>query len=434
MTTISGDRPNFSGSVSARSVSTSSIPTCSVPTWRTPLVVIICGCAIALLSFGPRASLGFFVQPMSREFAWGRDVFGLALAVQNLLWGLGQPLAGAIADRFGTLRVISVGALLYAVGLLMMRYATTPLALDLGAGVLIGFGLSGCSFNLVLSAFSKLLPPERRGFALGAGTAAGSLGQFLFAPFGVALIDNFGWQTALTVFAALMLLILPLSFALATPPAVVDDAPTASAGQQSFKTALAEAFGHRSYVLLVLGFFTCGFQLAFITVHLPAFLVDRGISAQTGGWVIAAIGLFNIIGSLSVGVLQNHLPKRYILSVIYFTRALATIAFISFPITPFSAIAFGAVSGLLWLSSVPPTSALVALMFGTRWFATLYGFAFVSHQVGGFLGVWLGGIAFVKFGSYTPIWWLSVLFGVLSALINLPIVEKPVVRPVAQSA
>ena len=427
MTTISGDRPEVSQPISTKFASTSA--STSASGWRTPLVVIVCGCAIALLSFGPRASLGFFVQPMSHEFAWGRDVFGLALAVQNLLWGLGQPLAGAIADRFGTLRVISVGALLYAVGLLMMRYATTPLALDWGAGVLIGFGLSGCSFNLVLSAFSKLLPQERRGLALGAGTAAGSLGQFLFAPFGVALIDIFGWQTALTVFAALMLLILPLSLALATPPAVADDAP-AAAGQQTFKTALAEAFGHRSYVLLVLGFFTCGFQLAFITVHLPAFLVDRGISAQTGGWVIAAIGLFNIVGSLSVGWLQNHLPKRYILSVIYFSRALATIAFISFPITPFSAIAFGAVSGLLWLSSVPPTSALVALMFGTRWFATLYGFAFVSHQVGGFLGVWLGGIAFVSFGSYTPIWWLSVLFGVLSALINLPIVEKPVVRAV----
>jgi predicted MFS family arabinose efflux permease len=187
-------------------------------------------------------------------------------------------------------------------------------------------------------------------------------------------------------------------------------------------------------VLLVLGFFTCGFQLAFITVHLPAFLVDRGISTQTGGWVIAAIGLFNIIGSLSVGYLQNSLPKRYILSAIYFTRALATLAFISFPITPFSAIAFGAVSGLTWLSTVPPTSALVALMFGTRWFATLYGFAFVSHQVGGFLGVWLGGIVFERFGSYTPIWWLSILFGVLSALINLPIVEKPAQRAVAQPA
>ena len=408
-------------------------PSSGLGTWRTPLVIIICGCLIALLSFGPRSSLGFFIQPMGREFAWGRDVFGLALALQNLLWGLGQPIAGAIADRFGVFRVMIVGALLYAGGLFLMRYSTTPLSLDLGAGVLIGFGLSGCSFNLVLSAFSKLLPPEKRGLALGAGTAAGSFGQFLFAPFGVAMIDNFGWQAALTVFAFLMLLIVPLSLAIATP-ASSSSANSSAADQQSFKTALAEAFGHRSYVLLVLGFFTCGFQLAFITVHLPAYLADRGVSAQTGGWVVAAIGLFNIIGSLSVGWLQNIYPKRYILSIIYLARALSILAFISFPITTFSAIVFGAATGLTWLSTVPPTSALVALMFGTRWFATLYGFAFVSHQVGGFLGVWLGGVVFEQFGSYTPIWWLSILFGVLSALINLPIVEAPVARPVAQPA
>ena len=402
----------------------------AVASWRTPLVIVACGCVIALLSFGPRSSLGFFIQPMSREFSWGRDVFGLALALQNLLWGLGQPVAGAIADRFGVLRVMCIGAILYAGGLLMMRYATTPLSLDISAGVLIGFGLSGCSFNLVLSAFSKLLPPARRGVALGFGTAAGSFGQFLFAPFGVALIDNFGWPTALLVFAALMLLIVPLSLALATPAATTRSVPAVD--QQSFKTALAEAFGHRSYLLLVLGFFTCGFQLAFITAHLPAYLVDRGITAQTGGWVIAAIGLFNIIGSLSVGWLQNRFPKRYILSTIYFVRAISIVAFISFPVTTFSVLAFGAITGLTWLSTVPPTSALVALMFGTRWFATLYGFAFVSHQVGGFLGVWLGGIVFESFGSYTPIWWLSVLFGLLSALINLPIIEAPVMRPVAQ--
>src|SRR6476619_1212890 len=409
-------------------------PSSGLGTWRTPLVIIICGCLIALLSFGPRSSLGFFIQPIGREFAWGRDVFGLALALQNLLWGLGQPIAGAIADRFGILRVMIVGALLYAGGLFLMRYSTTPLSRDLGACVLIGFGLSGCSVNLVLSAFSKLLPPEKRGLALGAGTAAGSFGQFLFAPFGVAMIDNFGWQAALTVFALLMLLIVPLSLAIATPPSTASAPNAPAADQQSFKTALAEAFGHRSYVLLVLGFFTCGFQLAFITVHLPAYLSDRGVSSQTGAWVVAAIGLFNIIGSLSVGWLQNIYPKRYILSLIYLARAISIVAFISFPITTFSAIMFGAVTGLTWLSTVPPTSALVALMFGTRWFATLYGFAFVSHQVGGFLGAWLGGIVFEKFGSYTPVWWLSVLSGLLSALINLPIVEAPVARPVAQPA
>jgi len=401
-------------------------------TWRTPLVIVVCGCLIGMLTFGPRSTFGFFMQPMSREFSWGRDVFGLALAIQNLLWGMGQPFAGAIADRFGSLRVIMAGAAMYAAGLITMRYASTPLSLDLSAGVLIGLGLSGCSFNLVLSAFGKLLPPEWRGVALGAGTAAGSFGQFVFAPFGVAMLDNFGWQPALIVFAGLMLLVVPLSLALATPTS--DSSAVAATDRQTFKHALAEAFGHRSYVLLVLGFFTCGFQLAFITVHLPAYMVDRGMPVQTGGWVIAIIGLFNIVGSLSVGWLQSRLPKRYILSAIYFARAMSIVAFISFPITTFSAIAFGVVTGLTWLSTVPPTSSLVALMFGTRWLATLYGFAFFSHQVGGFLGVLLGGIVFEKFGSYTPIWWLSVLFGLLSALINLPIVEAPVTRPVAQPA
>ena len=400
--------------------------------WRTPLVIIVCGCLISMLTFGPRSTFGFFMQPMSRDFSWGRDVFGLAVAIQNLLWGIGQPIAGAIADRFGTVRVLAVGALLYAAGLIIMSHSSTPLSLDLSAGVLIGFGLSGASFNLILSAFGKLMPPQWRSVALGAGTAAGSLGQFVFAPFGVALIDNFGWHTALAVFAAMMLLVVPLSLALATPPSKVET--TSLDEQQTMKSALAEAFGHRSYVLLVLGFFTCGFQLAFITVHLPAYLVDRGVPVEIGGWVIATIGLCNIIGSLSVGWLQNRMPKRYILSALYLFRALAIVAFISFPITTFSAISFGVVTGLLWLSSVPPTSSLVALMFGTRWLATLYGFAFFSHQVGGFLGVWLGGIVFERFNSYTPIWWLSVLFGVLSSLINLPIVEAPVRRAMAQPA
>jgi predicted MFS family arabinose efflux permease len=284
----------------------------------------------------------------------------------------------------------------------------------------------------VLSAFSKLLPPERRGIALGAGTAAGSFGQFVFAPFGVALIDNFGWQAALTVFAALMLLIVPLSLALSTPPATTANVPAAQ--QQSFRTALAEAFGHRSYVLLVLGFFTCGFQLAFVTVHLPSYLLDRGLGADIGAWTIAFIGLFNIVGSLGSGWLSGRMPKRYLLSIIYFARALSIVAFILLPATTVSTLIFGAVTGLLWLSTVPPTSGLVALMFGTRWLTMLFGFAFFSHQVGGFLGVWLGGLAFEATGSYNLVWWLSVFFGVASAVINLPIVEKPVARPLAAAA
>ena len=393
--------------------------------WRTPGVILVCGCLMAILSFGPRSALGFFLTPMSQENGWGRDVFSSALAVQNLLWGVAQPFAGAIADRFGALRVLSGGAAMYVLGLALMANAHSPATLELSAGVLLGFGLSGCSFNVVLAAFGKLLPERWRSLAFGAGTAAGSFGQFLFSPLAVALKDSYGWQGALMIFAGLCLVMLPLSLALATPRNL---AAAGAAASQSLKHALGEALAHRSYVLLVLGFFTCGFQLAFITVHMPAYLVDRGLSASVGGWTIAVIGLFNIVGSLSAGWLGARLPKRYILSVIYLIRALAVLAFISFPVTPASAILFGAVMGLMWLSTVPPTNGLIAMMFGTRWFAMLAGFAFFSHQVGGFLGVWLGGLAYEHTGSYDVVWWLSILFGVLSALVNLPIVEKPVQR------
>jgi MFS family permease len=396
--------------------------------WRTPIVVVICGCLIAMIAFGPRSSLGFFLTPMSQEHHWGRDVFSMALAIQNLLWGIGQPFAGGIADRFGANQVMILGATFYALGLALMAYATTPGMLDISAGVLIGLGLSGCSFNLVIGAFGKLLPESWRSLAFGAGTAAGSFGQFLYSPIGVALMDRYGWQTAITIFAGVTMLILPLAMALATPKAPAGQT-TIAKPTQSARQAFAEAFGHRSYVLLVLGFFTCGFQLAFVTVHLPSYLIDRGLSAQIGGWTLATIGLFNIIGSLTSGYLGNRMPKRYILSIIYFARALSIVAFISLPASPAATLVFGAVTGLLWLSTVPPTSALVAVMFGTRWLAMLFGFAFFSHQVGGFLGVLLGGYVFDTYGSYNPVWWLSVFFGVMSALINLPIVEKPIARP-----
>jgi MFS family permease len=392
--------------------------------WRTPAVIVLGGCLISLVSFGPRATLGFFLTPMSQANGWDRDIFALALAIQNILWGLGQPIAGAIADRYGTLRVLCAGGTLYALGLVLMAYSTTPGMLDLAAGVLIGFGLSGCTFSVVLAAFGKLLPESWRLLAFGAGTAAGSFGQFLYSPLAVSLMDAYGWQNALLIFGAGMLLILPLSLTVATAPAEAG----ASRAQQSLRQALSEAVRHRSYMLLVIGFFTCGFQLAFITVHMPAYLVDKGLSAQVGGWTIAVIGLFNIVGSLFSGWLGNLVPKRYILAVIYFGRAAAVLAFIMFPVTAVSSLVFGAVMGLLWLSTVAPTNGIIALMFGTRWLATLAGVAFFSHQVGGFLGVWLGGVVFVKTGSYDAVWWLSVLFGVLSAVINLPIVEKPVAR------
>jgi MFS family permease len=401
------------------------MPAKMLTTWRTPAVVLVCGCLVAMLTFGPRSSFGFFLTPMSSAHGWGRDVFALAFAIQNLLWGIGQPFAGAVADKFGTVRVLCVGIVLYAAGLALMTVSTTPVTLDLTAGVLIGFGLAGCSFNIVLSAFGKIMKPEWRGIALGFGTAAGSFGQFLFAPFGVALIDSQGWQAALIVFACLLLLAVPLALALTTPPA---SSGAETEKQQSVSHALWEAFGHRSYVLLVLGFFTCGFQLAFVTAHLPSYLIDRGLDARVGGWTIAIIGLFNIVGSLTSGYLGNFVPKRYILSTIYFVRALSIVVFISLPASTMTTLAFAVVTGLTWLSTVPPTSGLVAVMFGTRWLAMLYGFAFFSHQVGGFLGVLLGGLVFEATGSYNPVWWLSVFFGVASALINLPIIEKPVGR------
>jgi len=393
--------------------------------WRAPAVILLCGCLISLISFGPRATLGFFLGPQSQANGWGRDVFAFALALQNLLWGAGQPFAGAIADRFGTTRVLCAGALLYAAGLALMAYSTTPGMLNASAGVLIGFGLSGCTFTIVLAAYARLLPESWRTIAFGIGTAAGSFGQFLYSPLAVGLIGSIGWQSTLLTFAALMLVVLPFSLVINTSPSVrLAGAPA----QQSLRQALGEALSNRSYVLLVIGFFTCGFQLQFITVHLPAYLIDRGLTAEVGGWTIGVIGLFNIIGSLSSGWLAGQMPKRYLLSIIYFGRAAAVLAFISFPVTPQSCILFGASMGLLWLSTVPPTNGIVAVVFGTRWLGMLTGFAFFSHQVGSFLGVWLGGVVFERTGAYDAVWWLAVLFGVLSALINLPIIEKPVQR------
>jgi len=327
--------------------------------------------------------------------------------------------------------MIVLGALLYAGGLVLMAFGSTQGIITMGAGVMIGLGLSGASFNLILGAFGKLLPEKWRGLAFGAGTAAGSFGQFLFPPIGATLIDSIGWHETALVFALTLLAVLPLSIPLSTRHLTKSNATGAG---QSITQALSEAFQHRSYVLLVLGFFTCGFQLAFITAHMPAYLKDIGMPAWVGGWTLAIIGLANAVGSLSSGWLSGRMPKRYILSIIYFGRSLAVIAFILIPASPMTAMIFGLVMGLFWLSTVPPTSSLVAVMFSTRYLAMLYGFAFFSHQVGGFLGVWLGGILYESTGSYQIVWWLSVALGVASAVINLPIKEAAIERNAAQSA
>jgi MFS family permease len=385
-----------------------------------------------MLGFGPRSTLGFFLTPMSAANGWGRDVFALALALQMLLWGAAQPFIGAIADRFGPVLVLSLGAVLYAIGFSWMTYATTPGEMYLSAGVLIGFGLAGSSFTVVIGAFGKLLEPKWRSLSFGFGTAAGSFGQFLFSPLAVALNSTFDWHTTLLIFAAVVLFIMPLSLALAKPRETISSSQQAAL--QSAPAALREALAHPSYIYLVLGFFTCGFQIFFITVHLPAYLVDRGLSADIGAYTIGTVGLFNIIGSITAGYLSNRMPKRYLLSGIYFLRSIAIVIYIALPVSVASSLVFGAVMGLLWLSTVPPTNALVVLMFGTRWLTMLAGFAFFSHQVGGFLGVWLGGIVFERSGSYDPIWWLAILLGVLAGLINLPIKEQAVARPAAATA
>ncbi|MBX9758689.1 MAG: MFS transporter [Beijerinckiaceae bacterium] len=399
-----------------------------------PEVVIAAGCLIGVITFGPRSAIGQFQLPILGDFTLGSDVFSFAMALQYLFWGLGQPFAGALADKYGTGRVLTFGAIVYATGLSLMSWASTPLSFNLTAGVLVGLGISACSFNLVLGAFSKLLPPERRSMAFGLGTAAGSFGQFLFSPFAGGMIGAFGWVPTAFTFSAIILICIPLSLALATrePPGkaaqVAGDGP-----KQTFGQAITEAFSHRSFVLLTLGFFTCGFQLAFVTVHFQRYVVEAGLPAHIGYWAFALVGIFNIVGSLTSGWLGDKMPKNYILCVIYLSRALVTLVFIMTPVTPFSAFAFGILTGLLWLSTVPPTSGLIGVMFGTRHFSMLYGFAFLSHQIGGFMGLMLAGVLRESTGSYDVVWWLSIALGVASALINLPIVEKPVHRaaPVA---
>lgn len=395
--------------------------------WRPPVwLIITCGCVIALLAFGPRSAMGFFQLPMLAETGWSRTTFGLAMAVQNLAWGIGQPVFGALADRFGAWRMLALGGLLYALGLYLMASADTPSMLYLGGGVLVGLGTAAGSFGIILSVFARNVSPENRSMVFGLGTAAGSAGMFLFAPLSVGFISLYGWSDTLLIMSALMLLIPVLAVPLFgnSKSAAYSEASV----DQTVGAALKEALGHQSYLLLIAGFFVCGFQVAFITAHFPAYIGDIGIDAKYAGYAIALIGFFNIFGSLASGVIGQKYSKPLFLSWLYIGRSIAVTVFLLVPQTPTTVIIFAIVMGLLWLSTVAPTNALVAIMFGTRHLGLLGGIVFLSHQVGSFLGVWMGGFLYDIYGSYDIVWWLGVVLGLFAAAVHWPIREAAVSR------
>ena len=397
-----------------------------------PWVIIISGSLIAMLTFGPRSAMGFFQLPLLGDTGWSRETFGLALAIQNLFWGLGQPFFGALADKYGTARVLLASAALYALGLLLMANPSSPAILHLGGGVLIGLGIAAGSFSVILSAFARNVTPAQRSMAFGIATAAGSAGMMVFAPLTVGLIAWLGWQQSLIVMAGMMAAIPFLAVALRGNSS--SGTQSATQYQQTMGDALREALGHKSYLLLTSGFFVCGFQVAFITAHFPAYLLDIGIDARYGGLAMLLIGGFNIIGSLAAGYIGQHYSKPWFLALIYIGRSVAVTLFLILPITPISVIVFAAVMGLLWLSTVPPTNGLVAIMFGTRHLGLLGGIVFLSHQIGSFLGVWLGGYLYDRFGTYDPVWWIGVALGIFAAIVHMPIKEslvpgRPVMAP-----
>jgi MFS family permease len=397
---------------------------------RASAVIVGAGCAITLAAFGARAAMGLFLEPMSSFHGWSRADFAFALAVQNLLWGVFQPVAGALADRAGPARVLAGGLVVYAAGMAAMAVAPSPPWLVLTAGLVIGLAQALAGLAVVLSAFARLLPEERRSWAFGVATAAGSLGQFVVVPVGQAFIVRFGWFEALWLLGACLLLVAPLTWFLrrataGAPASISVEAPL------PLRRVIEGAVGHGSYRLLFAGFFVCGFHVAFIAVHLPAYLGDLGFAPGLAAWAIAAIGLFNVVGAYGAGVLAGRWSKRGLLSVIYLARALVMLGFVLMPPSVGGVFVFAALMGLLWLSTVPPTSGLVAVMFGVRHLGTLFGVIFLGHQLGAFVGVWLGGALFETFGTYEPVWWLGVVLGLVAAGLHWPIRERAAPLPAA---
>ncbi len=390
-----------------------------------PAIVVASGALITLIAIGVRSSFGLFLHPVSHDLGFGRGIFAFSIALQNLIWGAAQPFAGAIADRYGTGRVVACGAFIYGLGLLIMARATDILSLTVGAGFFVGVGLAATGFPVILAAMGRAVSEKRRSLVLGIGTAAGSVGQFLLVPAGQLFLASYGWPIAFILLGLVSFVMAPLAAMVAGKPRV----PVAGLPTQTLLAAIGEALRHPGYRLLTAGFFVCGFHVAFIATHLPAYLNDIGLPDGTGAWALALIGLFNIVGSFAAGALGGRLSKKYLLSTIYAARAVVIALFVILPVSELTVLMFSASIGLLWLSTVPLTSGLVSQIFGPRYMATLFGIVFFSHQVGSFLGIWLGAIAFDLTGTYNTVWWAGVALGVISALFHWPIDERPVVRP-----
>jgi MFS family permease len=397
--------------------------------WRTPLMVMICGGLILTISLGTRHTFGLYLQPMTLDLGWSRQTFAIAIAIQNLIYGFATPLAGMIADKWGTARVLIAGTVLYALGMALMAYSTSGPEFVLSAGLLVGLGLSCTGFSPIFGVVARAVPPEKRTLALGIVGSAGSFGQFLMLPYGQVLINHIGWSSALLICALTVMLVLPLSTAL-----MEDKSAQAAMHRQSIPEALREALGHSGFVLLCSGYFVCGFQIMFISVHFPAYLIDQRMTPETGMIALALIGLFNIFGTFLWGWLGNRYTKKYVLSALYFIRAVVVTIFILSPVTPLTVYVFGATIGFLWLGTVPVTSGLIAQVFGVKYLSTLTGIAFLFHQIGSFLGVWMAAYLFDTTGSYQVMWLITIALGLMAALINLPINDRQIVRAAAAPA
>ena len=387
--------------------------------------VLICGATIVTLSMGIRHGFGLWLQPVTQANNWTRETFALAIGIQNLTWGFAGIFAGMVADKFGAFKVIILGAIFYALGLWGMAHAPTPLMFSLSAGVMLGIAQSGTTYAVIYGVIGRNIAPERRSWAMGVAAAAGSFGQFLMVPTEGFLISQFGWQQALVILGAMSLLIVPLAWGLREPGFA---AGATAVRDQSIAQALREAFKYPSFQLLMAGDFVCGFQVVFIGVHMPSYLKDKGLSPQVAGYALALIGLFNVFGTYAAGALGQRLQKKNILSFIYFARAIVISAFILAPLSPMSVYLFASVMGLLWLSTVPPTNAAVAQIFGVAHMSMLSGFIFMSHQIGSFMGVWLGGVLYDKTGSYDVVWYIAIGLGIFAGLVNLPVKEAAISR------